>query len=106
MAEDCEELKNQERARLRAALEAHGATLPCPRCGAMEFDVVSEINGYRPSFLPLVLTFCKQCGFESRYSSHTLGLVDEFREQEKSRPPSRTWGWWQGHATFPVLEGN
>ncbi len=63
-----------------AALTAHGANKPCPRCAYLQFDLVGEaviplqqvpgaysIGG--PA-IPTAVVACKNCGF---ISQHALG---------------------------------
>lgn len=73
-----------------AALQSRGVDKPCPRCGALNFQIVDEttipvqqqpgtivIGG--PS-VPAVIVACTHCGLLTMHSSLLLGLPEESKD--------------------------
>ena len=76
-------------------LRDKGATLPCPRCGKVKFDL---IDGYlNTSFgkemtaglviggatMPSVVIVCKNCGFISQHALGALNLLPSKRKERQ-----------------------
>ncbi len=70
------------------ALEARGATRPCPRCGSERFSIV---DGYSIHFIqdqlgsvriggpnvPTVVVACLKCGWIAEHALGALGLLPD-----------------------------
>jgi len=80
------QLSSDQKNKIVAALEARGATQPCPRClhkgfiiadgyvvNQMQFDL-AIFNMGGPS-IPAVVTVCEKCGFIAQHALGVLGLM-------------------------------
>lgn len=79
-------IKEEEKQRIIKALEEHGASLPCPRCGNQQFTLLdgyfnqtiqTELKGMvigGPS-VPSVVVVCTRCGYMSQHALGVLGLL-------------------------------
>jgi len=79
-------MKEEEKQRIIKALEEHGASLPCPRCGNQQFTLLdgyfnqtiqTELKGMvigGPS-VPSVVVVCTRCGYMSQHALGVLGLL-------------------------------
>jgi hypothetical protein len=78
---------NEDRKKAFAeALNKRGVLLPCPRCGARQFEIADEtvIKLQPPGALvrggpagPVVVVLCANCGFVSMHASGILDLLTE-----------------------------
>lgn len=70
------------------AMELSGVTLPCPRCGNEDFELLKSLSFSRTysdfrtsqpssSGIPAAVTICHQCGFISEHALGSLGIIDE-----------------------------
>lgn len=92
------EFSQEERDRIIKALEAKGATQPCPRCGRNSFSIVGGyfnhfiqanlggVNIGGPS-IPTAVVVCNNCGW---LSEHALGVLDLLPEQPDSAKTERS----------------
>jgi len=66
------------------ALAKHGANLPCPRCGNLEFSLFDgyfyqtiqddlKVARFGGPSIPSVIVYCKRCGFMIQ---HSLGVLE------------------------------
>jgi len=79
-------MTEEEKQRIIKALEEHGASLPCPRCGNQQFTLLdgyfnqtiqTELKGMvigGPS-VPSVVVVCTRCGYMSQHALGALGLL-------------------------------
>lgn len=79
-------LSREDKTAIKEALEARGATLPCPRCGGERFDVLDgyffHVNQQSTQVVVPegqgVLTAvigCVQCGYLMQHATNLLGLT-------------------------------
>jgi len=83
------ELSKEDRNQIVKALEARGATRPCPRCGHNSFELVAGyfnhfiqtslggVNIGGPS-VPTAVIVCTNCGW---LSEHALGVLNLLPKQ-------------------------
>jgi len=88
-----QESSQEDKQRIIKALEEHGAKLPCPRCGSVNFTLLdgyfnqtvqSEVQGIvigGPS-IPSVVVVCNQCGYLIQHALGILGLLPEEEVQK------------------------
>jgi len=83
-----EEIPEEEKQRIKKALEDKGATLPCPRCGNNSFTL---LGGYfnqpiQPNLqglvlggrsVPMAVVVCNRCGYLSLHALGALGLLQQ-----------------------------
>lgn len=79
-------ISHEEKLAIRDALEARGATLPCPRCGGESFDVLDgyfyntfqfgteEMTLKGKGVLAAVIGCCR-CGYLMQHATNLLGLT-------------------------------
>lgn len=78
-----------------AALQAHGATNHCPRCGGEEWTVGEVCWIFNQRYGPISL-YCKQCGFLAMHAVEELGLLtEEMKPRRSFRDTLKEWikGW-------------
>jgi len=80
-----ESMDEKRREEISQALSAKGVDRPCPRCGNLQFDVVSEFSiileegrseysmGGRS--IPTVIVACDKCGYVVQHALRALGLA-------------------------------
>jgi hypothetical protein len=82
-------LSPEQVAKVKTRLAERGVSGPCPRCGQVEFSVISQ-GLLKPQLMdlpenvliglalvPSILTICVQCGFLSLHALGTLGFLKD-----------------------------
>jgi hypothetical protein len=92
------EISQEEKDKIIQALDARGASLPCPRCRNTKFVLAP---GYFSNFvqekqdavtfgganLPTVMVLCEKCGWVAHHALGALGLLQQSKEAERTNPP-------------------
>jgi predicted nucleic-acid-binding Zn-ribbon protein len=81
-------LSKEQQEKIIKTLNEHGAKLPCPRCGNLDFTLLdgyfNQTVGSEPGTIvfggisvPSVVIACRRCGYLSQHSIRVLGLLQE-----------------------------
>ena len=83
------------------ALAAHGVRAECPCCGRAQWGTPIEVNAKDQYFHPVIIRICVGCGFEAQHSSEVLGVMEDYRAEQRARWEAREkrQPWWRGGGT-------
>jgi hypothetical protein len=90
------QISDEEKQQIIAALERAGARLPCPRCGNNNFTLLEgyfnqTVQTRLPGIVlggpsvPSVVVVCTRCGFLSQHALGSLGLLPKTATEEAKK---------------------